>query len=101
MMEQEVKEKNLVTKRVVIDDKYFMDIDRFNYTLKKRAGFNKAGKEKNTLLGYFSSMDFLLKKLMKMYMIDNLEKVGTLEEMKQTIDKSKEYINNVCIKLGL
>lgn len=90
-----------IVKRAIIDDKYFIDIDERNFMLRSDLSVDKKGRERYVHIGYFGNMESLINKLIKMHMIDNLKTVGTLQEMKQTLDVSKKYIKNICTELGL
>lgn len=74
---------------IKIDDEYFLELDSYNFILKRKYFSEELNKELDTILGYFPSVALALEWLKK-DKINNLSKEISLDEY---ISKLKELEN--------
>jgi hypothetical protein len=91
-------------KRIVISSKYVVDVDDYNYTLKEigTSVNKKTGEteEKETTLGYYSTLQGVFKALHQRYIKNNLKKVTMLKEVREIVHNSLEELNELFKEVG-
>jgi hypothetical protein len=97
------KDEGNEVRRVIIDDKYFIDIESRQLILKFRyVGTKKDGTKFDAVrtYGYFANLGQLLCKLMKLIVRDKTVGEVSLEEFREILEDSSSYIKNVCDRIS-
>jgi len=98
---KEKTKKAKETFRVRIDERFLVDIDQFNYTLKDNMFLNEKGvlEKRNTpiTVGYFGNMKMALKEITKY--LQTQEEADTLNEYIEKIERIHDNYANVVDKL--
>lgn len=90
--------------RIIIPkSNYVIDVDEFNFILKKLTTTKKSDKEIEVIYGYYSKITYLLEKLIDLYVIDKIsekKQVTLVEYLKCFQDTSKEILD-ITVSLNL
>jgi high-affinity Fe2+/Pb2+ permease len=93
--------------RIVINDTYLIDVDQYNFCVKKFYGMIK-DKEGNdiesvSVEGYFSTLENALKHLHRLFLVEKINKKEkvSLEELRNMILETKKDIKKINDKLDI
>ena len=81
--------KEKISKKVTIDEKYYIEIEENCITLKQLAGKN------DKTLGYYTTMEATLTKLFRLYILDELNVDNDVFKLFRAIDEAKQKINEI------
>jgi len=83
-----------------IDDIYSMEIDERNFILRKKI-ITAQNSIRYETIGYFATMDNLLKKLLRDNVYESLPVTTDLQGLREIILNSHQYIEKVCSGLKI
>ena len=80
---------------IILNKGYFVDVDKLNYTLKKKVTMKKKATgesyEGESIIGYYGDMEHLIENYMKLVHYDkNKTKVMEMKDYVESIDKSNK-----------
>jgi len=81
--------KEKISKKVTIDEKYYIEIEENCITLKQLT------KKSDKTLGYYTTMEATLTKLFRLYILDELDTNNDVFQLFRAIDEAKQKINNI------
>lgn len=79
---------------IIIDDKYLIEVDKWNYTLLERTGkFDKKENEVFKTHGYFQSVESALIHLAKIQVVSSNDKLKIAEYIRELKDTTQQLVN--------
>ena len=88
-------------KTVKIDEAYSIEIDSYNHTLVQNGINKKNGNPTKVFIGYFPTMEAVLRRVMKHKIIDKIDGEISLSQLLKVIEDTKKEIHDVCAELGI
>jgi hypothetical protein len=89
-------------KRIIINETYEIDVDDFNHTLIKNYTKNKKDgttEQAKMTVGYFADLNGCLQKIVKLMMIDKIDGIITVEQLRDIILEIKSEIKTITDNL--
>lgn len=93
-------EKDTKAGKITISDIYSLDIEDRNFILKKKT-VTARNAIRYDILGYFSSMESVLKKILRDHLCDSVKEPIDLKGLRELILNSHKYIEDICVQLKL